>query len=63
MPVVFPVHPRSRKYIEDYGMLNRLPPNIIVTEPLGYLDMIRLMAASDKIHVTTLPSRMSIDVT
>ena len=49
LPVVFPVHPRSRKYLEEYGMWDRLPANIIVTEPLGYLDMLKLMRHSCKI--------------
>ncbi|MCK9631803.1 MAG: UDP-N-acetylglucosamine 2-epimerase (non-hydrolyzing) [Methanoregula sp.] len=49
MPVVFPVHPRSRKYLEEYGMWDRLPANIIVTEPLGYLDMLKLMRHASKI--------------
>jgi len=43
MPVVFPLHPRTRKCLEGYGMAERLPAHIIVTEPLGYLDMLKLM--------------------
>lgn len=49
MPVVFPVHPRTKKYLEAYGMWARLPANIIVTEPLGYLDMLKLMRHASKI--------------
>ena len=49
MPVVFPVHPRTKKVLEEYGMWNRLPANIIVTEPLGYLDMLKLMRHACKI--------------
>ena len=49
IPVVFPVHPRTRKYLEEYGIWNRLPANFIITEPLGYLDMIRLMGSAQKI--------------
>ena len=49
IPVVFPVHPRTRKYLEDYGMWDRLPENFMVTEPLGYLDMIRSMGSAQKI--------------
>jgi UDP-N-acetylglucosamine 2-epimerase (non-hydrolysing) len=47
--VVFPLHPRTRKCLEEYEMANRLPGNIIVTEPLGYLDMIKLMRHASKI--------------
>ena len=46
---VFPVHPRTRKYLEEYGIWDNLPPNIIATEPLGYLDMLRLMGHAQKI--------------
>ncbi|WP_282570268.1 non-hydrolyzing UDP-N-acetylglucosamine 2-epimerase [Methanoculleus sp. 7T] len=49
MPAVFPVHPRTRKYLEQYGLLANLPENVRVTEPLGYLDMVRLMAHAEKI--------------
>jgi len=47
--VVFPIHPRTRKYLQEYGLLDRLPSNIVITEPLGYLDMIRLIAGARKI--------------
>jgi UDP-GlcNAc3NAcA epimerase len=48
-PVVFPVHPRTRKYLGEYGLLERMPENVQVVEPLGYLDMLRLMAHAEKI--------------
>ena len=41
IPLVFPVHPRTRQAIAAYG---REPlPNLIFTEPLGYLDFMRLI--------------------
>ena len=49
MPVVFPVHPRTRKCLEGYGLFSRMPENVRVTEPLGYLDMLHLMAHTGKI--------------
>jgi len=48
-PAVFPVHPRTRRYLGEYGLLAAMPENVRVTEPLGYLDMIRLMAHAAKI--------------
>ena len=48
-PVVFPVHPRTRKYLAEYGLLAGMPENIRVIEPLGYLDMLHLMAHAEKI--------------
>jgi UDP-GlcNAc3NAcA epimerase len=38
--VVFPVHPRTRKAIESHGM--SVGKNVIMTEPVGYLDMLWL---------------------
>ena len=49
IPVVFPAHPRTRKYLGEYGLLDRMPKNIRLTEPLGYLDMIHLMGNAKKI--------------
>lgn len=48
-PVVFPVHPRTRKCLAGYGLLTKMPENVRLIEPLGYLDMIRLMAHAEKI--------------
>jgi len=48
-PVIFPLHPRTRKYLDTYGMLDALPASILVTEPLGYLDMLRLTDGAKKI--------------
>lgn len=46
---VFPVHPRTRKFLHEYGLWENLPSSITVTEPLGYLDMICLMSHAEKI--------------
>ena len=48
-PTVFPVHPRTRKFLQDHGIWDIMPSNIILTEPLGYLDMIQLMRHAEKI--------------
>jgi UDP-N-acetylglucosamine 2-epimerase (non-hydrolysing) len=42
MPVVFPVHPRTRKMIEG----DVSAPGLMLTEPLGYLDFLSLMAGA-----------------
>jgi UDP-N-acetylglucosamine 2-epimerase (non-hydrolysing) len=41
IPLVFPVHPRTRKRIDEFG-LGHLAGGFIFTEPLGYLDFLRL---------------------
>jgi UDP-GlcNAc3NAcA epimerase len=38
--VVFPVHPRTRKVLEDAGL--EAPPNVRLLRPLGYLDFTAL---------------------
>ena len=42
-PIVFPAHPRTVKYLKEYGLFDHLPRNICLTEPLPYLDMLHLM--------------------
>jgi len=41
MPVVFPVHPRTRKMMEG---LEPDAPGLLLTDPLGYLDFLSLVA-------------------
>lgn len=45
--VIFPLHPRTKKYMESYGI--SLGNNVKVIEPVGYIDMIQLEANSKKI--------------
>ena len=42
LPLVFPVHPRTRKSLAAIGA--ETTPGVILTEPLGYLDFMKLMA-------------------
>lgn len=43
--IIFPVHPRTRKKIEEFGLLDKVNniKNLILTEPLPYLDFLKLM--------------------
>src|SRR5262249_54122566 len=41
MPVVFPVHPRTRQRLAEFGLGGALD-GAIVTEPLGYIDFLSL---------------------
>jgi UDP-N-acetylglucosamine 2-epimerase (non-hydrolysing) len=45
LPVVFPIHPRTRASIVGLGLQDRLlrMPGLQVIEPLGYLDFLALM--------------------
>ena len=49
LPVLFPIHPRTRKNIESFGLLNYLSTDkapgrvgIVPLDPLGYLDFLSL---------------------
>lgn len=37
MPVVMPMHPRTKKRLEEFDTI--IPKNILIIEPLGYLDI------------------------
>jgi UDP-N-acetylglucosamine 2-epimerase (non-hydrolysing) len=42
VPIIFPIHPRTSKNLAHFGIT--LPPEIVLTEPLGYLDFLQLEA-------------------
>ena len=43
IPVVLPLHPRSSRRLEEFGLLDRLRDKALVVEPLGYLDFLALL--------------------
>lgn len=43
--IVFPVHPRTRKALAELGLTDGIP-NLILIEPVGYLDMVRFEQAA-----------------
>ena len=48
LPVVFPIHPRTRKSLEEFGLLGAdgLGGGVRLVEPLGYLDFLRLYSGA-----------------
>jgi len=40
LPIVWPVHPRTRRRIESFGLA--IPANVRAIDPVGYLDMVLL---------------------
>jgi UDP-N-acetylglucosamine 2-epimerase (non-hydrolysing) len=49
LPVVFPVHPRTQRKLEEFGLRARaaaLAPRVRLVEPLGYLDFLRLFSGA-----------------
>lgn len=49
--IVFPIHPRTEKYLKQYGLYDRLKcaPNITLIDPVGYLDSIILTRNAGKV--------------
>lgn len=39
--ILFPIHPRTLKNLETFGIKNKIDKNIILTEPIGYIDFIK----------------------
>lgn len=46
-PIILPLHPRTRKYITEYGI--KLKEHVKVIDPVGYKEMIRLIEGSTKV--------------
>jgi UDP-N-acetylglucosamine 2-epimerase (non-hydrolysing) len=42
LPIIFPVHPRTRKVLDGFGATGG--NSLTLTEPLGYLDFLKLVA-------------------
>ncbi|HYX29516.1 MAG TPA: UDP-N-acetylglucosamine 2-epimerase (non-hydrolyzing) [Pyrinomonadaceae bacterium] len=48
LPIVFPIHPRTRKMIDELGLARRVESisNLRLIDPVGYLDFLRLMSCA-----------------
>jgi len=48
LPVIFPVHPRTLRQIAEGGLSDTIAayPDLIITEPLGYLDFLCLLGGA-----------------
>jgi UDP-N-acetylglucosamine 2-epimerase (non-hydrolysing) len=47
LPIVFPIHPRTRKMVEEFGLtgyfsMSDTPAGLWMTNPLGYLELLHL---------------------
>jgi len=53
LPLVFPVHPRTRKRLAEFGLSRRIERarRLTLTEPLGYLDLLALTSQA-KVIIT-----------
>ena len=48
MPIIFPIHPRTRSNFTSSSLDEHIEklPNIQLTNPLGYLDFLKLMSSA-----------------
>lgn len=46
VPIIFPIHPRTRKRIDEFGLTARVNAmrNLHLIDPIGYLDFLKLMS-------------------
>jgi UDP-N-acetylglucosamine 2-epimerase len=51
LPVLMPLHPRTREALERFGLLDRVPASVELRPPMGYLETIA--AARDAAAVVT----------
>jgi len=51
IPVIFPIHPRTRKMISEFGLDNQIQSmkNLFLSDPLGYLPFLSLMSQAKMI--------------
>jgi UDP-GlcNAc3NAcA epimerase len=42
IPVVWPIHPRTRAILDQLGLMDRVGKSLMLINPVGYLDMIQL---------------------
>lgn len=47
--VIFPIHPRTEKFIDNHGLKEKIGENIVITKPVGYFDFIWLEKNAKKI--------------
>jgi UDP-N-acetylglucosamine 2-epimerase (non-hydrolysing) len=47
--VILPLHPRTKNALQVHGIWREMPENVMVVDPVGYLDMIRLLSSAEKI--------------
>jgi UDP-N-acetylglucosamine 2-epimerase (non-hydrolysing) len=47
--VLFPIHPRTMKNLTDFNLVEKLNKNLILSEPIGYLDFLTLTSNAELI--------------
>lgn len=42
LKIFFPVHPRTKKALEKFNLIRDIPENLIISEPISYVEMVAL---------------------
>jgi UDP-N-acetylglucosamine 2-epimerase (non-hydrolysing) len=45
--LIFPIHPRTKKNLENFSLLESLNKNVILSDPIGYLDFLNLLRQAE----------------
>lgn len=49
LPVILPVHPRTENRLREYGLWEQAMSELKMIDPVGYLDFVRLIDASERV--------------
>ncbi len=41
-PIIFPIHPRTNKNLQEHNLISKLSENVLLTDPIGYIDFLCL---------------------
>ena len=47
--LIFPIHPRTKNNLDSFGLTEKLIPNVILTDPIGYIDFLTLIKNAELI--------------
>jgi len=47
--ILLPLHPRTRKKVEEFGLERAIGKNIMIVEPVGYIEMLSMMRFAEKV--------------
>lgn len=42
LPIILPIHPRTRARLTEFELIDQLSPEITIVDPVGYLDILKL---------------------
>ena len=49
LPIILPIHPRTRARLKEFELIDQLSPEITIVDPVGYLDILKLESTASLI--------------